>query len=173
MKIRHATLVNQPLHTAYGVAQLDEQGIITNLDALEGTPEQLLAHVPGLLDADEFPPVVAAAPKTTDGPENVTEGGNMHSDDSRLPDGQDPTASTQTQENPGSTDEGGTQKSEPTDEEYWAVIEALEKEGAKMTAEGYVDTATLDAKLKELNMPRITGTRRKEITDQFRQKDAS
>lgn len=55
MNVRHANLKNEEVNTRYGIVKLDRAGMVTNIDDLTGSPEQLVMHVPGFVNADLFP----------------------------------------------------------------------------------------------------------------------
>jgi len=55
----------------------------------------------------------------------------------------------------------------PSDEEYGAFIAELIESGAECTGEGYIQMDVLNAALREKEMPIVSGTRRKEISDAY------
>lgn len=56
-----------------------------------------------------------------------------------------------------------------TDAEFLAVIQELRAKGIKLNSEGYVDVGSLNAELRARGMSLLTGTKRREIEDKYRQ----
>jgi len=96
MAIRHHTRVNQDLNSSFGVFHLDGQGIVTNLEELGCTEEQVLAHTPGMLDCQYYPPKAAVEATTEPDPkepQEVPEEGT----NGDLTEGEDPTGEGENQ----------------------------------------------------------------------------
>lgn len=55
-------------------------------------------------------------------------------------------------------------KLNPSDDEYWTVIQELEASPEALNSEGYVDIELLNRRLREKRLRPLTGPRRKEIT---------
>jgi len=55
----------------------------------------------------------------------------------------------------------------PSDEDYGDIIAELIDGGAACTSEGYIQMDVLNAALREKDLPTISGTKRKEISDAY------
>jgi len=55
----------------------------------------------------------------------------------------------------------------PSDEEYGDIIAELIDQGAACTGEGYIQMDELNAALREKDLPILSGTRRKDISDAY------
>lgn len=147
MKIRHEDVKGQPINTIFGLIQIDQHGFVTNFQELGVKvgdslipirPEDLL-KCPGFLNAELFPP-----------------------------DGVDMSEIPEVPETSQQSPQPVQVKKVLEDKDYWVVIEELSQGGDNLNSEGLVNMDILTAKLKELGMSPISGTRRREITKAFK-----
>lgn len=142
--IKHQRLVSEPVNTAYGVVQLDGEGTVINI-------KELSERNPGV----NIEQALADLPTFYDA--NVFGG-------EEAPDEQKESVETPAQEDAPTINE--------SDKAYYEVIKELETKPSNLNSAGYVEMDVLNAKLRELNLPILAGTRRIEITDLGRKMDA-
>jgi len=135
--VRHMKKRACVVNTMHGEVQLDETGGVTNLDELECTAEEL-CEVPNFIDGAIF-------------------GGKPESDRAKG-------ARLQEEEKNGGPPVA-VKPAGPSDQEYGDIIADLISDGAACTSEGYIQMDVLNGALREKEMPIISGTRRKEISD--------
>ena len=135
VKVRHLRRKAQTINTRYGEVHLDEMGGVTNLDDLDCSAKEL-CELPNLVDAKLFKGRPEAA--------NVKQAREEAEAEvaARVP-----------------VPVG------PSDEDYGAVIAGLVEGGGATTGDGYIQMDVLNAALREREMPILSGTRRKEISD--------
>jgi len=126
------------VNTRYGEVQLDEEGKVTNLDDLDCTAEEL-CEVPNFIDGAIF-------------------GGRPESDRAKG-------ARLEEEAKNSGPAKASNSPVGPSDQEYGDVIADMISDGAACTSEGYIQMDVLNAALREKDMPIISGTRRKEISD--------
>lgn len=195
-KVRHETLRSEPVHTSFGIVELDEKGYVTNAGSLSGTLEELVRDIPGFLDASVFaegkqPDTEEGAGETTETVEtteslsddekvtlaitsnNLTrEQWDALSDEERNSylsqlDGEE------TEEGAGETTEtvDETKDNTPkdaTNDEIWTIIQTLSEDKANLNTAGYVDLDALNKALADAGFNPTTGKARKELTDERR-----
>jgi len=135
VKVRHLKKRACVINTMYGEVQLDAEGGVTNQSDLDCSTEDLL-DLPNFMDAKLFAP--------------RPEAGSVK---------QAREATEQTTAKKASSSAG------PSDQEYGDFIAELISADAACTSEGYIQMDVLNAALREADMPTISGTRRKEISD--------
>jgi len=137
VKVRHMKRQACVVNTMYGEVQLDETGGVTNLDDLDCSEKELM-ELPNFIDAKIFGPnPEAASVKAAREAEDEANGG--------------PTTAKK--------------PAGPSDQEYGDFIAELVSNDAETTSEGYIQMDVLNSALREAEMPIISGTRRKEISD--------
>jgi len=137
VKVRHLKKRACVINTMYGELQLDEEGGVTNQSDLDCSTEDLL-DLPNFVDAKLFAP--------------RPEAGSVK---------QAREATEQTTAAKASSSAG------PSDADYADIIAELIDDGAACTSEGYIQMDVLNATLRERDLPTISGTRRKEISEAF------
>jgi len=137
VKVRHLKKRACVVNTMYGEIQLDDEGGVTNQSDLDCSTEELL-DLPNFVDAELFAP--------------QPEAGSVK---------QAREATEQTTAAKASSSGG------PSDEDYADIIAELIDGGAACTSEGYIQMDVLNATLRERDLPTISGTRRKEISEAF------
>lgn len=179
MAARNLTIKNDVVITKFGTVHLDAEGIATNLDELNVSPEQLIAEVPGFVEAAVF--------KAND---EVKPGPGVEQPEPEVPavdpDGEieiDPATGeaiapvepvSEATETPveGSvenTDPTATDKASEDEEAFiWETITALSENPKNLNTEGYVNMGVLNETLKAGGKSAISGTLRKSITDKFK-----
>lgn len=156
MIIRSTDLKNEVLNTHLGELHLDGYGTVLNTTWIEGGAQAILdAKIPTIVDAELYPPKggypkgyrVAELPR----PEIV------------LPTVEALPVSNVIYARPIS---GATMVVEEGD--FWQVIRDLSQSDENLNLQGYVDMDILNANLRVLGYPVLTGTQRKDITDKYR-----
>lgn len=135
VKVRHLKKRACVVNTRYGEIQLDETGGVVGQGDLKCSAEDLLT-LPNFVDAKLFEPRPEAARVK------------------QAREAAEKTAAEKTSSPAG-----------PSDQEYGDFIADLISTGAACTGEGYIQMDVLNAALREADMPVLTGTRRKEISD--------
>jgi hypothetical protein len=143
-KIRHIRLRGEQTITPYGNLEFDDLGYLKNRDAIKATDAQLLA-LPNLLDGENFPAPEEQQLKKMP-PQETT----------FIRAGDEIKAPTKPPEAP-------TKNPSFSEDDYWAVIEAAAKE--KTNSQGYAATDTVLHMLRQREMPPISGTQIRKITD--------
>lgn len=160
MIVRSIDLKSEVFNTHLGEVHVDQFGTVVNGTWFEGGVQALLdAKIPTLVDAELFPPK-GGYPKgyklvELDRPEIV------------LPEIKEKKPSNVIIARPiaGVTvqvDEG----------DYWRVIRELSMDAENLNLQGYVDQDILNANLRVLGYPILTGTQRRDITDKYRKIEA-
>jgi len=141
VKVRHMKKRACVINTMYGELKLDETGGVINQEDLKVSTEDLLA-LPNFVDAEIFEPQPeAASVKRAREEAEKAEPLKVRS------------------------------SSTPSDEEYGDIIAELIDQGAACTGEGYIQMDELNAALRERDLPILSGTRRKDISDEYNSDD--
>lgn len=153
MLVRNLDVAGEPINTQFGEAHLDEFGTVINPRNIKGGVESLLKCA-GFADAALFPP----------------QGGYP---EGYVPGDEEPEGSPEPVEAPKSnviivTRDKESTPGEYTEEDYWKVIQELSIEEENLNLKGYVEMEILEASLKALGWPVISGTQRRDITDKYR-----
>jgi hypothetical protein len=136
--VRHQFRRNTKIITEHGELQIDEHGLVSNLDDLD-VPAEALVALPEFEDASAFYKPSRADVSYPQGAPDKPQAFNKP-----------------------------TPKSAFTDDDYLAVVrELLEDANAPKTSEGYIDMNFLNAELRKRGFPILSGSRRKIIQDRM------